>query len=809
MTWFQNVQAYISQHAWVNQIFRIVVTIGGLYAIYRFLMSSYAEKLRKNFSPLRLAHSSKEISQLIKQGEYAKAGDRLLQLGEVDRAIEIFQQGKLYGRVGDIYAEKKNLQKAVVMYEKAGDIRKVAEMYLKTRSYDKIEELYQRNGKLPELGLLYQENKKHQRAAELFSKIGDYFRAAENYLQANEEIKTAEMLEKYFYQVWKLESPEFLTAPTKKVSDIAMKAGILYEKHKKWDEVIQLYNKIQHKKGIAHALSQKGEFDKAAKLAEEIGDFKMASELQRKSGNQSDSARLEAEHLFQEGDLLNAIEKFKEANEFSRCAELYAELQEYQKAAEMHERAGEFYPAGRIYMDEKNYLKAGENFEKAQYFDSALAAYKEGKFESKIMEVYTKTGKYFEMADYLVSKKQYDQALAAVEKIRASDPTFRFGQYIRGKIFYDKGDYENAQKLFEESLQDANELTKEDLNTIHYLGLSEQYRNATQFKSLEMLEMKLTQNKVESKSVDKAMNLLKMIQERTLSRVSHQSKIQSWRTSGGMTSSPVSKSKPIFEPNAERRYNIIKEIGRGGMGVVYLAKDDKLDREVALKILPSSIKNSNRIIQTFLREAKSAASLNHPGIVTVFDTGIQEGDYYIAMEYIDGKTLKRILKKKGKFAYPVVLELLKQLLTALDYAHSKMVIHRDLTTSNIMWTRQKLIKIMDFGLAKVIHNLQSEQSIIGGTPSFMSPEQTLGKPADHRTDIYSLGICIFEMALGTLPFSKGDLGYHHLHTAPPIPKEIDPSIPDAINDAILRCMQKKPEDRFQNVQEIIKALSLG
>ncbi|MEZ4846480.1 MAG: protein kinase [Bdellovibrionota bacterium] len=95
----------------------------------------------------------------------------------------------------------------------------------------------------------------------------------------------------------------------------------------------------------------------------------------------------------------------------------------------------------------------------------------------------------------------------------------------------------------------------------------------------------------------------------------------------------------------------------------------------------------------------------------------------------------------------------------------------DLTTSNIMWTKQKLIKIMDFGLAKVIHNLQSEQSIIGGTPSFMSPEQTLGKPADHRTDIYSLGICIFEMCLGTLPFSKGDLGYHHLHTQPPIQKK--------------------------------------
>jgi tetratricopeptide (TPR) repeat protein len=802
MNWV-TIQTYVEQNAWINQGFRIGVFIALFYGTYRFLMSAKADFIRQKIPPLRLIYNSREIKGLIREGEFSKAGEKLLEMGEAEEAAEIFQQGKLYSRAGDIYANRKNLQKAVLLYEKGGDLNKVGEIYLKTRAFDKLEELYLRNGKILELGELYQEAKKHQRAAELFEKIGEYFRAAENFLAIGEEIKTAEMIEKYFYQVWKNESPDLSSLPSVKVASIALKAGTLYEKNKKWDQAIDLYKKIQNKQKIAQALSLKGDLKSAASLAEESGDFRFASELLKKNNNTSESARLEGEHLFQQGELLNAIEKFKEAQDYSRCADLYSDLQEYLKAAEMHELAGQNYLAGKLYMDEKEFLRAGENFEKAQYFDDAIVAYREGKFEQKILELYDRTGQYLEMAEYFLSRKLGEQAIAAVEKISPSDPKYRFGIYIRGKVAYDAGDYSNAKTYFDRSLSETDKLSSRDLNTLHYYALSEQYQNADDFKSLEILETKMAENNIEVGALEKASKIREMIQDKTLSRVSQTSRAIPIRSGGQSATHSLPTSI-----GTERRYEIIKEIGRGGMGVVYQAKDTRLDREVALKVLPTSIKSNDRVIQTFIREAKSAAALNHPNIVTVFDTGVQDGDYYISMEVIEGKTLKKILKKKGKFSHPVVMELLKQLLAALDYAHSKNVVHRDLTTSNIMWTKQKLIKIMDFGLAKVIHNLQSEQSIIGGTPSFMSPEQTLGKPADHRTDIYSLGICIFEMCLGTLPFSKGDLGYHHLHTQPPIPKEIDPTIPDVLNDVILKCMQKKPEDRFQNVQEIVQTLSL-
>jgi tetratricopeptide (TPR) repeat protein len=811
MSW-QTITDYVAQHAWINQSFRILVVLGVLYAIYRYVMSPRADWLRQKIAPLRFVHSSNEVRDLLKMGEFAQAGEKLLEMGDEEKAIEIFQQGKLYGRAGDIYANRKNLQKAVLLYEKAGDIKKVGEIYLKSRNFDKLEDLFRRNNRLTDLGELYQENKKHQRAAELFARINEFYKAAENYLAIQDEVKTAEMLEQYFYQTWKAESPDMSVDPSKRIIEIALKAGVLFEKNNKWDQAVNIYTKINDRRRMAGALAKKGDYKQAASIAEETGEYKLASDLHKKMDDPKEAARLEGEHLFKNGDLQNAIEKFREAQDYSRCAELYSDLQEYKEAAVMHEQAGEFFLAGKIFLDEKEYLRAGENFEKAQYDDEALEAYRKGKLENKILELMERKGKYLDMADYFYNRKLFEQAVACIERIAPSDPDHRFGLYVRGKIAYEKGNFEQAKLLFEESLQSVEELTERDLNTLHYLALTEQNLGAEAFKALEILETKLAQNQIVKSSLEKANSIRKMIQDKSLAKIS-QSQIlhlTSGGTTGGMTDASGQTIRPSQRGiSSSRRYHLIKEIGRGGMGVVYLAKDLSLDREVALKILPTSMKNNQRVIDTFLREAKSAAALNHPNIVTVFDTGVQDGDYYISMEHIDGKTLKRILKKKGKFTYPVVMELLKQLLGALEYAHSRKVVHRDLTTSNIMWTRQKMIKIMDYGLAKVVHNLQSEQSIIGGTPSFMSPEQTLGKPVDHRTDIYSLGICIFEMCMGTLPFSKGDLGYHHLHTPAPIPKEIDPSIPEAINDAILKCMQKKPEDRFQSVQEIIVALSLN
>ena len=211
-------------------------------------------------------------------------------------------------------------------------------------------------------------------------------------------------------------------------------------------------------------------------------------------------------------------------------------------------------------------------------------------------------------------------------------------------------------------------------------------------------------------------------------------------------------------------------------------------------------------LSKFLREAKAAAQLNHPNIVTVYDAGESEHGFYLAMEYVDGTTLKELLQRRGKIAPGGVLYVLRQMADALAYAHSKKVVHRDIKTANTMWTAGKQVKIMDFGLAKLMEEVRNATTLVSGTPFYMSPEQTLGRNVDHRTDLYSLGVTTFELATGQLPFRKGNVPYHHVHTPPPDPRELDAEIPAPLAALILKCLEKDPEDRFSSGTEILEEL---
>jgi serine/threonine-protein kinase len=227
---------------------------------------------------------------------------------------------------------------------------------------------------------------------------------------------------------------------------------------------------------------------------------------------------------------------------------------------------------------------------------------------------------------------------------------------------------------------------------------------------------------------------------------------------------------------------------------------------VALKVLPDTLKENPQALKNFLREAKSAAKLNHPNIVTVFDAGEQDGVFYIAMEYVDGHTLKEIVKHRGKISPGGIVNVLVPVSEALAYAHDHKIVHRDVKAANTMWTRDRQAKIMDFGLAKAIEEVLNHTTVVSGTPYYMSPEQTMGKNVDHRTDIYSLGVMIFELATGMLPFREGNLPYHHVHTPAPNPMDLNPELPEPLARIIMRCMQKSPADRYQSTREILGEL---
>jgi eukaryotic-like serine/threonine-protein kinase len=240
---------------------------------------------------------------------------------------------------------------------------------------------------------------------------------------------------------------------------------------------------------------------------------------------------------------------------------------------------------------------------------------------------------------------------------------------------------------------------------------------------------------------------------------------------------------------------------------VYLARDLLLERDVAYKVLPEQLRESPDALRGFLREAKAAAQLNHPNIVTVYDVGESEHGFYLAMEFVQGTTLKEIVQRRGPIAPGGIMYILRQMAEALGYAHAKKVVHRDIKTANTMWTADKQVKIMDFGLAKLMEEVRNGTTTISGTPFYMSPEQTLGRNVDHRTDLYSLGVTLYELATGQVPFRKGNVPYHHVHTAPPDPRTHNPELPAPLCEVILRCLQKAPEERYGSARELVEDLA--
>ncbi len=254
------------------------------------------------------------------------------------------------------------------------------------------------------------------------------------------------------------------------------------------------------------------------------------------------------------------------------------------------------------------------------------------------------------------------------------------------------------------------------------------------------------------------------------------------------------------------RYQIIKSIGEGGMANVYLAYDTILDRNVAIKLLRGDLASDEKFVHRFQREALSASSLNHPNIVEVYDVGEDNGDYYIVMEYIEGKHLKDLIKKRGKLTTSEVIDIMLQITDGMSVAHDSYIIHRDIKPQNIMILENGLVKITDFGIAMAMNATQLTQTnSVMGSVHYIPPEQASGKGASLQSDIYSMGIVMYELLTGKLPF-RGDnaveIALKHLKEPMPDIKEELPNLSQSIANIILRATAKNPKNRYTDAREM-------
>jgi serine/threonine protein kinase/beta-lactam-binding protein with PASTA domain len=267
----------------------------------------------------------------------------------------------------------------------------------------------------------------------------------------------------------------------------------------------------------------------------------------------------------------------------------------------------------------------------------------------------------------------------------------------------------------------------------------------------------------------------------------------------------VAVSDSLIDTLFDGRYRIQRKLGAGGMADVYLAEDQELGRRVAIKILNGRHANDDQFIERFRREAKNAAALNHPSIVSIYDRGEAEDTYYIAMEFLDGRTLKELIVGRGAAPINVAIEYGRQILSALRFAHRHGIVHRDIKPHNVLVDAEGRVKVTDFGIARAGTSQMTETGSIVGTAQYLSPEQARGGEVDPRSDLYSLGIVLYELLTGKTPFDGDtpvEIAMKHLSNAPKPPSKLRSEIPPELDKVVLRALAKNPDERYQSADEM-------
>ena len=257
------------------------------------------------------------------------------------------------------------------------------------------------------------------------------------------------------------------------------------------------------------------------------------------------------------------------------------------------------------------------------------------------------------------------------------------------------------------------------------------------------------------------------------------------------------------------RYRIVSLLGSGGMADVYLAEDERLGRLVAVKVLKARLAADQEFLERFRIEAQAAASLNHPGIVAVYDRGSADGATYIAMEYVRGESLKQRVRRDGALPPDEAVAIALAVLSALGAAHARAIVHRDATSYNVMLDEGGRVVVTDFGIARMGESALTRTGAMMGTSSYLSPEQAQGRPADERSDLYSLGVVLYEMLAGRVPFrgeSDVAVAVQHVSAAPPNPRTLAPGVSEALACVVMRALSKDPADRYQTAEDFAAAL---
>ncbi len=650
---------------------------------------------------------------------------------------------------------------------------------------DQVADLVE-EGRIDEAGRLLIENEQHQEALQLFVRNGKQREAAKLHAFMGDHATAARI----FREIGDLDAS----------ANASLKMG-----DKKG--AAEIYLKAGRKEFAAETYLAAGEVKEAAKIYLQLKHYQRAAQILLESGDKPRAAAALAAHFVSTGDWLKAAKNFSAAGRPRQAGEAYSRGGMHDLAAQMFEQVGDFLLAARSRLQGGEIEKAAEHFERLGDLKSAIRLFEAAGKWNKVVECYRREKNWLALGNIMMRLQQTDMAVEFFKRMTPLDEGYLEASMSMASILENSGDADGARKKYAEVLG----FRGVGVNTAHalfalctlcersqtpdyVLPFLHQIRESDQ--STFGQNVRLWTNRLEQMVIAQGQTLAIGIQ------VANEAEIKAGTVDAG-----AAMSLPQRTSIADR-YEITDKIGQGGHGVIYRANDKFLGRTVVLKFLFRNQVPSEVARMYFLREARTTALLNHQNIVTLFDMGQVGDNLYIAMEYIKGIDLEERIHREPRLSYPQLLSIIDQLCDALGYAHDKSIIHRDLKPGNVMLTGDEfeIVKLMDFGLAKVLDENPHKTLIICGTPLYMSPEQIVGDFVDHRSDIYSLGVMVFQLFTGQTPFPSANILAHHQFSPPPHPTTLDNRIPLEVGDLILRCLEKKAENRYQDARVFAKDL---
>jgi tetratricopeptide (TPR) repeat protein len=722
----------------------------------------------------------KEARWLARHGRYAEAGEKYELIEEFARAEELYRSGAASRQLGKLYERQKRWEEAAKAFEAAGDLDRAAVMYQKVGQASKAAAMLQAANKPLMAAELYEKGQMYREAARLYEQAGSLFKAASCYEQGQELQKAAELYERNYLEERAHAADALVnTSPgiRTRLQEAALQSGRLFLKLGDSERASRILTMAGLKNEAADAYYSAKQFEKAAELYRDMKQYSKAAEAYRQIGDQKRAAHVLGELLLEKNQLDDAARQFEAAEDYGQAAELYERNGKMRQAGAMYLKAGEYPRAAEMLEADGDLHGAAVALEKGKQYKQAAQLYlKIEKFE-EAARLYEESESYYEAGMLFHKLGHMEETIAFLQKVPPTSAHYYDASLVLARLFMERGMLETAKERYKKLIA-LKEIGPGNLEPYYNLAII--YEKGREYKHALALFEKILSEDVSYRDVKE--------------------QVQKVKTQ--MTARPAAGAAST----ATGRYQLLQKVGQGGMGVVYRAKDTVLDRIVAYKVLPPAFKDNPKMLENFLQEARVAAAMNHPNIVTIYDTGAEGVDPYIVMEYVDGITLKELLEKTSPIPLPTLLNAAKQICRGLDYAHSKNVIHRDIKPANIMVSSENVVKIMDFGLAKFVKETGGDRTGVKGTPLYMAPEQIMGERVDNRTDVYALGCTLYRMAVGRPPFSEGDVYYHHVHTAPTPPRQLNPNLPEGLNRAILKCIQKKGEQRYQRVKDLLVEL---